>query len=125
ISAMEHHANIVPWQMLCEEKGAKLRIIPMNDDGELLLDEYEALLNERTKLVAVMHVSNALGTINPIKEIVARAHKQGPPALVDRAQRAPHLTPDVPPPDCDLYTAPRHHTFAPTGSRAVYPTIEL
>src|ERR671933_1697293 len=95
ISAMEHHANIVPWQMLCEEKGATLRVIPMNDVGELLMDEYDALLNERTKLVAVMHVSNALGTINPVKEMVARAHKQGIPVLVDGAQAAPHLKIDV------------------------------
>src|SRR5437764_3104235 len=100
ISAMEHHANIVPWQMLCEEKGARLRVIPMNDNGELLLDEYEALLNERTKIVGVMHVSNALGTINPIREIVARAHKQGVPVLVDGAQGAPHLKLDVQDLDC-------------------------
>src|SRR5947209_20123671 len=90
ISAMEHHANIVPWQMLCEEKGARLRVIPINDNGELLLDEYEALLNERTNLVSVMHVANALGTINPIKEIVARAHKPGLPVWLDVTQVAPH-----------------------------------
>src|SRR5919202_1450853 len=90
VSEMEHHANIVPWQMLCEEKGAKLRVIPMNDAGELLLDEFEALLNERTRLVCVMHVSNALGTVNPIKEIVARAHKHGVPVLVDGAQGIVH-----------------------------------
>src|ERR1700745_593467 len=82
ISAMEHHANIVPWQMLCEEKGAKLRVIPMNDAGELLLDEYDGPLHERTKLGAVMHVSNALGTINPIKEMIATAHKYGVPVLI-------------------------------------------
>src|SRR5438477_1457432 len=86
VSEMEHHSNLVPWQMLCEEKGARLRVIPMNDAGELLLDEYDALLNERTKLVCVGHVSNALGTINPIKEITARAHKLGVPVLVDGAQ---------------------------------------
>ena len=125
ISAMEHHANIVPWQMLCEEKGAKLRIIPMNDDGELLLDEYEALLNERTKLVAVMHVSNALGTINPIKEIVARAHKQGVPVLIDGAQGAPHLKVDVQDLDCDFYTISGHKMFAPTGSGVVYGKAAL
>src|SRR5712691_10275759 len=89
ISAMEHHANIVPWQMLCEEKGARLRIIPMNDAGELLLDEYDAVLNELTSLVAVTHVSNALGTVNPVKEIIARAHKYGVPVLIDGAQWAP------------------------------------
>ncbi|PYS94193.1 MAG: cysteine desulfurase CsdA [Acidobacteria bacterium] len=125
ISAMEHHANIVPWQMLCEEKGAKLRVIPMNDDGELLLDEYEALLNERTKIVGVMHVSNALGTINPIKEIVARAHKQGVPVLVDGAQGAPHLKVDVQDLDCDFYTISGHKMFAPTGSGVVYGKAEL
>src|SRR6266567_3549185 len=90
ISAMEHHANIVPWQMLCEEKGARLRVIPMNDAGELLLDEYDALLNEKTKLVAIAHVSNALGTVNPIKGMIDSAHKYGVPVLIDGAQSAPH-----------------------------------
>ncbi|HKP73086.1 MAG TPA: cysteine desulfurase, partial [Pyrinomonadaceae bacterium] len=125
VSAMEHHANIVPWQMLCEEKGARLRVIPMNDDGELLLDEYDALLNERTKLVAVMHVSNALGTINPVKEIVARAHKQGVPVLVDGAQGAPHLSIDVQDLDADFYIISGHKMFAPTGSGVVYGKAEL
>ena len=91
VSEMEHHSNIVPWQMLCEERGARLRVIPMNDAGELLLDEFDALLNERTKMVAVGHISNSLGTINPVKEITARAHKFGVPVLVDGAQGAPHL----------------------------------
>ena len=125
ISAMEHHANIVPWQMLCQEKGARLRVIPMNDAGELLLDEYEALLNERTKIVAVMHVSNALGTINPIKEIVARAHKQGVPVLVDGAQGAPHLQLDVQDLDCDFYTISGHKMFAPTGSGVLYGKADI
>jgi cysteine desulfurase/selenocysteine lyase len=125
VSAMEHHANIVPWQMLCEEKGAKLRVIPMNDAGELLLDDYEALLNERTKLVAVMHVSNALGTINPIKEIIARAHKQGVPVLVDGAQAAPHLKIDVQDLDADFYIISGHKMFAPTGSGVVYGKAAL
>lgn len=125
ISAMEHHANIVPWQMLCQEKGATLRVIPMNDAGELLLDEYDALLNERTKLVAVMHVSNALGTINPIKEIVARAHKQGVPVLIDGAQGTPHLQIDVQDLDCDFYTISGHKMFAPTGSGVVYGKAAL
>jgi cysteine desulfurase/selenocysteine lyase len=125
VSEMEHHANIVPWQMLCEEKGARLRVIPMNDAGELLLDEYEALLNERTKLVAVMHVSNALGTVNPIKEIVARAHKQGIPVLVDGAQAAPHLRIDVQDLDADFYIISGHKMFAPTGSGIVYGKAEL
>src|SRR5918911_2277008 len=125
VSAMEHHANIVPWQMLCEEKGATLRVIPMNDAGELLLDEYESLLNERTKLVAVMHVSNALGTINPIKEIAARAHKQGVPVLVDGAQGAPHLKVDVQDLDCDFYTISGHKMFAPTGSGILYGKADI
>jgi cysteine desulfurase/selenocysteine lyase len=125
VSAMEHHANIVPWQMLCEEKGAILRVIPMNDAGELLLDDYEALLNERTKLVAVMHVSNALGTINPVKEIIARAHKQGIPVLIDGAQAAPHLQIDVQDLDADFYIISGHKMFAPTGSGIVYGKAEL
>src|SRR5947209_4053091 len=120
ISAMEHHANIVPWQMLCEEKGAKLRVIPMNDAGELLMDEYDALLNERTRLVAVTHVSNSLGTINPIKEIVERAHKYGVPVLIDGAQAAPHMPVDVQDLDCDFYALSGHKMFAPTGSGVVY-----
>ncbi len=120
ISAMEHHANIVPWQMLCEEKGASLRVIPMNDAGELLLDEYDALLNERTKLVAVTHVSNALGTVNPIKQMIDQAHKYGVPVLIDGAQSAPHLLVDVQDLDCDFYTFSGHKMFAPTGSGVVY-----
>jgi cysteine desulfurase/selenocysteine lyase len=114
ISAMEHHANIVPWQMLCEEKGAVLRVIPMNDAGELIQDEYEALLNERTKLVAVTHISNALGTINPIKEMIQTAHKHGVPVLIDGAQGAAHLPIDVQDLDCDFYIFSGHKMFAPT-----------
>jgi len=124
ISEMEHHSNIVPWQMLCEEKGARLRVIPMDDAGELLLDEYDALLNERTKLVAVMHVSNSLGTINPVKEIIARAHKMGVPVLIDGAQGAPHLKVDVQDLDCDFYIMSGHKMFAPTGSGVVYGKAE-
>jgi len=120
ISAMEHHANIVPWQMLCEEKGAKLRVIPMNDAGELLLDEYEALLNERTKLVAVTHMSNALGTINPIGTMIDQAHKYGVPVLIDGAQWVPHMPVDVQKFDCDFYAFSGHKMFAPTGSGVVY-----
>jgi cysteine desulfurase / selenocysteine lyase len=120
ISAMEHHANIVPWQMLCEEKGAHLRVIPMNDAGELLMDEYDALLNERTKIVAVTHVSNALGTINPVKDIIERAHKYGVPVLIDGAQQAPHGRIDVQDLDCDFYAFSGHKMFAPTGSGVVY-----
>ncbi len=125
ISAMEHHANIVPWQMLCEEKGARLRVIPMNDAGELLLDEYDGLLNERTKLVAVMHVSNALGTINPIKEMIAQAHKYGVPVLIDGAQAAPHMPVDVQDLDCDFYVFSGHKMYAPTGSGVVHGKLEL
>ena len=125
ISAMEHHSNIVPWQMLCEEKGARLRVIPMNDAGELLLDEYDGLLNERTKLVAVMHISNALGTINPIKEMVAQAHKYGVPVLIDGAQAAPHIPVDMQDLDCDFYVFSGHKMFAPTGSGVVYGKLEI
>src|SRR6266571_458231 len=125
ISAMEHHANIVPWQMLCEEKGAKLRVIPMNDAGELLMDEYDALLNEKTKFVAVAHVSNALGTVNPVKEIIERAHKYGVPVLIDGAQQAPHGPIDVQDLDCDFYVFSGHKMFAPTGSGVVYGKARL
>ena len=125
ISAMEHHANIVPWQMLCEEKNAKLRVIPMNDAGELLLDEYDALLNERTKLVAIAHVSNALGTVNPVKEMIDRAHKYGVPVLIDGAQWAPHMPIDVQDLDCDFYTFSGHKMFAPTGSGVMYGKASL
>src|SRR5437899_5613694 len=125
ISAMEHHANIVPWQMLCEEKGARLRVIPMNDAGELLLDEYDALLNEKTKLVALAHVSNALGTVNPIKEMIDSAHKYGVPVLIDGAQSAPHMPIDVQDLDCDFYAFSGHKMFAPTGSGVVYGKASL
>jgi cysteine desulfurase / selenocysteine lyase len=125
ISAMEHHANIVPWQMLCEEKGARLRVIPMNDSGELLLDEYEALLNERTKFVALTHVSNALGTINPVREMIEQAHKYGVPVLIDGAQSAPHMPVDVQQLDCDFYAFSGHKMFAPTGSGVVYGKAQL
>jgi len=125
ISAMEHHANIVPWQMLCEEKGAVLRVIPMNDAGELLQDEYDGLLNERTKFVAVTHVSNALGTINPIKEMIAQANKYGVPVLIDGAQSAPHMPVDVQELDCDFYVFSGHKMYAPTGSGILYGKAEL
>jgi cysteine desulfurase/selenocysteine lyase len=125
ISAMEHHANIVPWQMLCEEKGAHLRVIPMNDAGELLLDEYDALLNERTKLLAITHVSNALGTVNPIKQMIDQAHKYGVPVLIDGAQSAPHMLVDVQDLDCDFYAFSGHKMFAPTGSGVVYGKAAL
>jgi len=125
ISAMEHHANIVPWQMLCEEKQARLRVIPMNDAGELILDEYDALLNERTRIVAVTHISNALGTLNPIKLITERAHKYGVPVLVDGAQSVPHMAIDVQDLDCDFFAFSGHKMYAPTGSGVVYGKAEL
>ena len=125
ISAMEHHANIVPWQMLCEEKGAILQVIPMNERGELIIDEYENLLNERTKLVSIIHVSNALGTINPVKEMIATAHKFGVPVMIDGAQAVPHMAVDVQDLDADFYTFSGHKMFAPTGSGVLYGKKEL
>ncbi|MDQ6788631.1 MAG: cysteine desulfurase, partial [Acidobacteriota bacterium] len=125
ISAMEHHANIVPWQMLCEEKGAILKVIPMNERGELIIDEYEAMLNERTKFVSIIHVSNALGTINPVKEMIQTAHKFGVPVLLDSAQAVPHMTVDVQDLDCDFMTFSGHKMFAPTGSGVLYGKKEL
>jgi cysteine desulfurase/selenocysteine lyase len=110
--------------MLSEEKGARLRVIPMNDAGELLLEEYDALLNERTKIVALAHISNALGTVNPVKEMIATAHKHGVPVLLDGAQSAPHLTVDVQDLDCDFFVLSGHKMFAPTGSGVVYGKAE-
>jgi cysteine desulfurase/selenocysteine lyase len=125
ISAMEHHSNIVPWQMLCEEKGAKLRVIPMNDSGELLLDEYQKLLNPRTRMVAVTHVSNALGTVNPVRQIVDMAHKAGALALIDGAQAAPHLKIDVQALDADFYAFSGHKVCGPTGIGILYGRARL
>ena len=125
ISAMEHHSNIVPWQILCEEKGAVLRVIPMNDRGELLLEEYEKLLNPRTKMVAVAHISNALGTINPVKQIIEMAHRAGALALIDGAQSAPHLKVDVQALDADFYTLSGHKLFGPTGIGILYGKSKL
>lgn len=100
VSAMEHHSNIVPWQMLCERTGATLKVIPMNENGELVISEYEKILSEKTKLVFVNHISNALGTINPIKDIIRKAHAFGAAVLIDGAQAAPHIKADVPSPRC-------------------------
>ena len=125
ISAMEHHSNIVPWQMLCEEKGAVLRVIPINDDGELLLDAYEKLLNKRTKLVSVVQVSNALGTVNPIQQIIKMAHRWNVPVLVDGAQAVPHLKVDVQDLDCDFYAFSGHKLYGPTGIGILYGKIGL
>jgi cysteine desulfurase / selenocysteine lyase len=120
VSALEHHSNIVPWQMLCEEKGAKLRVIPCNDAGELLQDEYSKLFSAKTKLVALTHVSNALGTVNPIAEMIAKAHAEGVPVLVDGAQAAPHLKVDVQALDCDFYAFSAHKMCGPTGFGILY-----
>ncbi|MGI8545437.1 MAG: SufS family cysteine desulfurase [Aridibacter sp.] len=120
LSQMEHHSNIVPWQMIAEERGAKIRVIPMNEAGELILDEYENMLNERTKIVAVTHISNALGTVIPVKKIIETAHKFGVPVLVDGAQAVPHQRVDVQDLDADFYTFSGHKMFAPTGSGVLY-----
>jgi cysteine desulfurase/selenocysteine lyase len=125
LTVMEHHSNIVPWQMLCEQKGARLRVVPMTDSGELLLDEYEALLSDRTRIVAVGHVSNALGTINPIRRIVEIAHARGVRVLVDGAQAVSHLAVDVQALDCDFYTFSGHKLFGPTGIGVLYGKPEL
>ena len=120
LSQLEHHSNIVPWQMLCEEKGAKLRVIPCNDAGELLLDEYAQLFSDRTKFVAITHVSNALGTINPVKEMIATAHGHGVPVLIDGAQAVPHMKVDVQDLDCDFYAFSGHKMCGPTGIGILY-----
>ncbi|MFH1575824.1 MAG: cysteine desulfurase [Candidatus Nealsonbacteria bacterium] len=120
VSQMEHHSNIVPWQIICNQKGAKLRVIPINDKGELLLDEYKKLINSKTKLVAVTHVSNSLGTINPVKEIVAIAHKSNVPVLIDGAQAIQHAKIDVQDIDCDFYAFSGHKVYGPTGIGVLY-----
>jgi cysteine desulfurase/selenocysteine lyase len=125
ITAMEHHSNIVPWQMLCEEKGARLRVAPVSDSGELLLDELVKLIGPRTKLVAVTHVSNVLGTVNPIRQIVEIAHAQGVPVLVDGAQAAPHLRVDVQALGCDFYALSGHKMYGPTGIGVLYGGTDL
>jgi len=120
ISALEHHSNIVPWQILCEEKGARLQVAPINDRGEIRLDELEKRLSKRTKIVAVSHVSNALGTVNPVKKIITLAHALGVPVLVDGAQAAPRLAVDVQDLDCDFYTFSGHKMYGPTGVGILY-----
>ncbi len=120
ISALEHHSNIVPWQLLAEEVGAKLNVIPMNDDGELIIEEYIRLLNSRTKLVAVAHVSNSLGTVNPVKRIIEMAHSYDVPVLLDGAQAAPHIKLDVRDLDCDFYAFSGHKLCGPTGIGVLY-----
>jgi cysteine desulfurase/selenocysteine lyase len=120
ITGMEHHSNIVPWQVLCEERGARLRVAPINLRGELLIEEYEKLLNPRTSLVAVTHVSNALGTVNPVRHIVEMAHRNGTPVLIDGAQAVQHLRVDVQALDCDFYAFSGHKMYGPTGVGVLY-----
>ncbi len=125
ISAMEHHSNIVPWQMLCERVGCVLRVIPINKKGELIFEEYEKLLNEKTKLVSVTHISNTLGTINPVKKIIASAHNVGAKVLIDGAQSIQHKKIDVQTLDCDFYVFSGHKVFGPTGIGILYGKEEL
>ena len=125
ISAMEHHSNIVPWQILCEEKAAVLKVIPINDNGELLMDAYKALLSNKTKLVSVVHVSNSLGTVNPIKEIIEAAHQVNAKVLIDGAQSAVHLDIDVHEMDCDFFAFSGHKVYGPTGVGVLYGKKEL
>lgn len=125
ISTMEHHSNIVPWQMLCEEKGCVLRVIPINDEGELLMDEYEKMLSEKTKIVSVVHASNALGTINPVAEIIEKAHRVGAKVLLDGAQASSHLFLDVQALDVDFYALSLHKIYGPTGMGILYGKKEL
>ncbi len=125
ITTMEHHSNIVPWQMLCEEKGAKLVVAPIDDRGDIILEELEKIMSERTKLLATVHVSNALGTINPVERIIEMAHERGIPVLLDGAQAAPHLPMNVAELDCEFYTFSGHKAFGPSGIGALYGKKEL
>jgi cysteine desulfurase/selenocysteine lyase len=120
VSAMEHHSNIVPWQMLCERTGAVLKVIPMNDNGELIMAEYDKLLSDKTKIVTVNHISNALGTVNPIKYMTDKAHEFGAAVLIDGAQAVPHIKPDVQALDCDFYVFSGHKICGPTGIGILY-----
>jgi cysteine desulfurase / selenocysteine lyase len=125
ISAFEHHSNIVPWQILCGEKSARLRVAPINDHGELIVDEFERLLNERTKIVSIGHVSNALGSVNPLRRLVEIVHRRGIPVLADGAQAAPHMRLDVQALDCDFYTLSGHKMYGPTGIGVLYGKTAL
>ena len=125
ISAMEHHSNIVPWQILAEQKGAALRIVPINDNGELLMDEYRKLLGPRTRLVSVAHVSNSLGTINPVRQIIELAHQWKVPVLIDGAQAVPHMKVDVRELDCEFYAFSSHKMYGPTGTGVLYGKARL
>ncbi len=124
ISHIEHHSNIVPWQILCQEKGLKLRVAPVDDSAELVLDEYARMLNDRTKFVAITHISNAVGTITPIKEIIRLAHQRGIPVLVDGCQAVPHMRVDVQDLDCDFYVFSGHKLYGPSGIGALYGKAE-
>ena len=125
ITAMEHHSNIVPWQILGEQTGAILRVAPINDAGELLLSEFEKLLTAKTKLVSIAHISNALGTINPVEEIIEMAHRRNIPVVIDGAQAVPHLKVDVQELDCDFYLFSGHKMFGPTGIGVVYGKAQM
>ena len=125
ISNIEHHANTVPWQVLCEDKGALLKVIPVNDRGELIMEEYKNLLSSKTRIVAVNHVSNALGTVNPIKEITRLAHEAGAKVLIDGAQSTPHMKIDVQDIDCDFYTFSGHKMYAPSGVGGLYGKYDV
>lgn len=125
ITAMEHHSNIVPWQMICEERGARLRVVPINDHGELIIEEFEKLLSARTRLAAITHVSNALGTVNPVQELVRLCHAHGVPVLIDGAQAVAHLRVDVQALGCDFYAFSGHKVYGPTGIGVLYGRKEL
>ena len=125
ISEMEHHSNIVPWQMACEQTGASLKVVPINDNGEIIMEEYDRLLGSRTRIVAVPHISNALGTINPVQEITDKAHAAGAVVLLDGAQAAPHMAIDVQALGCDFYAFSGHKLFGPTGTGVLYGRREL
>jgi len=125
LTTLEHHSNIVPWQMVAEEKGAKIRVVPVNDRGELSMEEYGRLLNPRVKLVGMNHVSNALGTVNPVREMIAAAHRHGVPVLVDGAQAVPHMAVDVQALDCDFYCFSGHKMYGPTGIGVLYGKAAL
>ncbi|MCF6300537.1 MAG: aminotransferase class V-fold PLP-dependent enzyme, partial [Proteobacteria bacterium] len=124
ISYLEHHSNIVPWQLLCEQTGAVLKVIPMNENGELCVDQIAGLMNEKTKFLSLVHISNSLGTINPVKEIIKIAHQNKVPVLIDGAQAVPHIKVDVQALDCDFYTVSGHKMYGPTGSGVLYGKAE-
>jgi cysteine desulfurase/selenocysteine lyase len=125
ITALEHHSNIVPWQILCSEKAARLRVVPISDDGEVSLDGFAGLINERTKLISIAHVSNALGTINPVREMIELAHGRNIPVMIDGAQAAPHTRIDVQELDCDFYAFSGHKVYGPTGIGVLYGKADV